>query len=78
MGTECTLSTFAEDTNLGRVADTPGGCADIQWDIRQAGELGGEKCKEIQQESCTLLEQKLCQVEYLMDFQFGQTQQRKL
>ena len=31
-GTECTLSQFAGDTELGAVADTPAGCAAIQQD----------------------------------------------
>nr|XP_009675200.1 PREDICTED: insulin-like growth factor-binding protein-like 1 [Struthio camelus australis] len=32
-GTECTLSRFADATELGGVADTPGGCAAIRRDL---------------------------------------------
>ena len=32
-GTECALSTFAGDTALGGVAETPAGCAAIQRDL---------------------------------------------
>jgi len=32
-GTECTLSRFADDTKLGRVADAPQGCVAIQTDL---------------------------------------------
>ena len=43
-GAERTLSKFADDTELGRVADTPEGCAAIQ----QAGEMGEEEPPEVQ------------------------------
>ena len=34
-GTECSLSKFADDTELGGVADTPGGCAAIHRDLNR-------------------------------------------
>jgi len=37
-GTECTLSRFADDTELGEVADTPEGCA--AWSGWKAGQRG--------------------------------------
>ena len=33
LGHTCILSTFADDTKLGRVADMPEGCAAIQRDL---------------------------------------------
>jgi len=39
---------FADDTNLGGVADTPAGCAAIQRRPGQAGELGAEEPDEVQ------------------------------
>lgn len=47
-GTECSLSRFAGDTDVGAVADTPTGCADTQPDPEQAGDMGREEPKEVQ------------------------------
>lgn len=38
-GAECTLSTFAEDTKLGRVADRQDGCAAIRRDLDGLGKF---------------------------------------
>ena len=38
-GAECTLNTFADDTNLGGVADTPELCCHPERPL-QAGEMG--------------------------------------
>lgn len=43
---QCLLSTFADDTELGGVADPPEGCGVVQQDLGQAGELGEEKSSE--------------------------------
>lgn len=52
-GAECALSTFAPDTKLGGVADTPEGCANTQrcldrlvkWEKKNFTELSKGKCK---------------------------------
>lgn len=43
---QCPLSTFADDTELGGVADPPEGCGAFQQDLGQAGEMGEEKPSE--------------------------------
>lgn len=35
-GSGCTLSKFADDTELGGVADRPKGCADVQSDLKHS------------------------------------------
>lgn len=35
VGTKCYLSKFTDNKYLGRVADIPGGCADIQRDLNR-------------------------------------------
>jgi len=46
---ECTLSKFADDTELGGVADTLTGCGCHSVRPGQAGELGAEEPDEVQQ-----------------------------
>ena len=46
-GIEYTFSKSADDTKLGRVADTAEDCAAIQWQPRQAGELGREESDDV-------------------------------
>lgn len=43
-----TLSMFVGGRTLGGVADTPEGCAAIQPDLREAGELGEGEPREVQ------------------------------
>ena len=45
-GIECSFITFADNTKLRGVADTPEGCAAIQQDLNRLGELGGEEPNE--------------------------------
>ena len=40
-GMKCTFSKFAENTELGGVADTPEGCADIQQDLDRLEKWAG-------------------------------------
>lgn len=48
-GTKCTISIFAGDTKLGKEADIPEGCADIQtngwmkWAYRNLSKFNKEK-----------------------------------
>ena len=46
-GMESILSKFVDDTKLGGVADTPEGCATIQQEPGQTGELGWEEPDEV-------------------------------
>jgi len=54
-GAECTLCKFANDTKLGRVADTPDGQAAIQR-AHQAGETAWQEPHEVQKGKCKVLQ----------------------
>ncbi|KAJ7404343.1 hypothetical protein WISP_146108 [Willisornis vidua] len=57
-GVECTLSKFADNTELGQVADTPGCCAGIQQDLERL-ESWAEESHEVQQRVLNMGKYKL-------------------
>ncbi|GAB0176301.1 mitochondrial enolase superfamily member 1 [Grus japonensis] len=54
-GTECTLSTFADDTKVGGVADTPEGCATIQRDLNRLEKEANRNVLKFSKGKCEVL-----------------------
>ena len=54
-GIEFILSEFGDDTELGGVADTPGGCASIQQDLDRLESWGGRSLIRYDKYKCSLV-----------------------
>ncbi|KAK4830024.1 hypothetical protein QYF61_008287 [Mycteria americana] len=54
-GVECTLSTFADDTKLREVADTPEGCPAIQRDLDRLEKWADKNLMKYNMEKCKVL-----------------------